>query len=98
MRSVCFSGRIQRALGVSEALIPVDIREWHHYSLSWSELDTQFWVDDQLVLEAPYGPRGPLGFVAWIDNQYAVATPRGRFGWGLLTGAVAAGCCSDAAR
>ena len=29
-------------------------------------------------------PRGPLGFVAWVDNQWAVATPRGRFGWGLL--------------
>ena len=25
-----------------------------------------------------------MGFVMWIDNQYMVAKPWGRFGWGLL--------------
>jgi hypothetical protein len=25
-----------------------------------------------------------MGFVAWIDNQYAIVTPQGNFGWGLL--------------
>ena len=29
-------------------------------------------------------PRGPLGFVLWIDNQYAVASLEGRFGFGVL--------------
>jgi hypothetical protein len=36
------------------------------------------------VHDAPYAPDGPLGFIAWIDNQYAVVTPQGRFGHGLL--------------
>ena len=34
---------------------------------------------------APNPPPGPLGFVAWIDNQYAVATPRGELRFGALT-------------
>jgi hypothetical protein len=25
-----------------------------------------------------------LGFVAWVDNQYAIVTPQGRFGSGLV--------------
>lgn len=41
-------------------------------------------MDGALVHRAPCAPRGPLGFVAWVDNQYAVVTPQGRFGFGLL--------------
>jgi len=37
-----------------------------------------------MVLETDRSPRGRLGFVAWIDNQYAVVTPRGNFKFGLL--------------
>ena len=29
-------------------------------------------------------PKGPLGFVLWLDNQYMVVTPWGKFGYGLL--------------
>jgi hypothetical protein len=36
------------------------------------------------VLEDAPSPRGPLGFVMWLDNQYMVVTPWGRLGWGLL--------------
>jgi hypothetical protein len=75
---------IQRALGVSEAQVPVDVRQWHSYSIQWATDGATFSVDEQAVLSAPTSPRGPLGFVAWIDNQYAIATPRGRFGWGLV--------------
>ena len=41
-----------------------------------------FWVDGLLVHTVLHPPARPLGFVAWLDNQYAVATPRGvlRFG------------------
>jgi hypothetical protein len=41
-------------------------------------------VDSQEVLRALTPPRGPLGFVTWIDNQYAIATPRGRLRFGAL--------------
>lgn len=75
---------VQRALGVSEAVVPVDLKRWHHYALEWRPDGARFRVDGRPVLDAPVAPRGPLGFVAWVDNQYAVATPRGRIGWGLL--------------
>jgi hypothetical protein len=75
---------IQRSLGISEAVVPGDLTRWRRYILEWHPHAADFWVDDSLVLRAPSAPRGPLGFVAWMDNQYAVATPRGRFGWGLL--------------
>lgn len=76
--------RIQRALAVSEATVPDDLRPWRRYAIDWGFKGVDFWVDDRHVLHAPVAPRGPLGFVAWLDNQYAIATPRGRFGWGRL--------------
>jgi len=76
--------RIQRSLAVAEALVPGQINEWRHYVLDWQVDRARFRVDDRLVLETSEVPRGPLGFVAWMDNQYAIATPGGRFGWGLL--------------
>jgi hypothetical protein len=36
------------------------------------------------VLAAPQPPAGPLGFVAWVDNQYAIATPDGTLRFGTL--------------
>lgn len=73
---------MQRLSGASEALLPVAMTEWHTYSLEWRESEATFWVDEALVLRVPHPPTRPLGFVAWLDNQYAIATPRGvlRFG------------------
>ena len=42
------------------------------------------WVDDSLVLRIPQPPKRPLGFVAWLDNQYAIATPRGTLRFGTV--------------
>jgi hypothetical protein len=58
--------------------------EWHSYQLDWSPDSATFWVDDEKTLEAPSAPPGPLGFVAWIDNQYAVASPKGGFRFGVM--------------
>ncbi len=76
---------VQRVSGAKEApLDATDLREWHEYALEWRREKARFWVDGALVLVAPEPPEGPLGFVAWIDNQYAVATPRGAFRFGTL--------------
>ncbi len=78
---------MRRALGsvrAAEAILAVSLTEWHDYRLEWAPAVGRFWVDDRLVLEALHPPPGPLGFVAWIDNQYAVASPAHRLRFGAL--------------
>jgi hypothetical protein len=75
---------IQHALGVREGLLPVDMTDWHVYALEWRLDRAHFYVDGEPVLDNALSPRGPLGFVMWLDNQYMVVTPGGRLGWGLL--------------
>ncbi len=74
----------QWALGVTEARLPVDLVEPHTYTLEWRTDAAIFAVDGTVVCRASHAPRGPLGFIAWIDNQYAVVTPQGRFRFGLI--------------
>jgi len=84
-----FWPRIQRALLIREATIPVDMKRWHTYVLDWGSEFAQFSLGGQdaassnIILKSP-SPCGPLGFVAWQDNQYLQLTPWGRVRWGLL--------------
>ncbi|MDE2852923.1 MAG: hypothetical protein OXN88_02010 [Chloroflexota bacterium] len=76
----------QAAIGVSEAALePSLLDAFHTYSIEWRADGAVFAVDGAIALRTRRVPRGPLGFIAWIDNQYAVVTPQGRFGRGLLT-------------
>jgi hypothetical protein len=75
---------IQRAINVQEAMVDADMMMWHTYELAWGEERARFSVDGEPVLKDAPSPRGPLGLVVWLDNQYMVATPQGRFRWGLL--------------
>jgi hypothetical protein len=76
--------RVQRALSIAEAPIPALGQDWHTCALEWRERSARFTIDGVVVFETDRVPRGPLGFVAWLDNQWAVVTPWGQFGWGLL--------------
>jgi len=75
---------IQRAINVREAAVEADMTAWHTYTVEWGERQVRFSVGGETVMEDAPSPRGPLGFVMWLDNQYMVATPQGRFRWGLL--------------
>lgn len=68
----------------TEAQITVPLNEWHNYSIDWNPYEVIFKVDDNLLLVAPDPHPGPLGFVAWIDNQYAFASPEKGFGFGVI--------------
>jgi hypothetical protein len=70
--------RIQRALHVCETMIAVEMTEWHTYLLEWQVDAVRFKVDGQTVATCKGSPRGPLGFVMWLDNQSLVVTPWGR--------------------
>jgi hypothetical protein len=73
---------LQRLSGTSETLLSTDFTAWHTYTLEWHSTEAIFGVDNTEVLRVSNPPTRPLGFVTWLDNQYAVATPQGvlRFG------------------
>jgi hypothetical protein len=75
---------VHRLSAAAEAHLALPLTDWHAYALEWRPEAARFWVDGQEALVAPHPPPGPLGFVAWIDNQFAIATPRGGFGFGTL--------------
>jgi hypothetical protein len=75
---------VERDLAISEHLIAAEPRSWHDYTLVWRHDGVQFAVDGETVHETARAPRGPLGFVAWIDNQYAITTRWGHLGYGVL--------------
>src|SRR5262245_53392004 len=75
----------QWAIGVSEKPVGVRFTEPHTYRLDWYMGSAEFYVDDQLIHRAPFAPRGPLGFVTWLDNRYAIITPQGQLGMGLVS-------------
>ncbi len=74
----------QRALGIHEAAVEAPMTQWHSYEIDWAAKEARFKLDGQEILRCASSPRGPLGFVMWLDNQYAIATPWGSFGHGLL--------------
>ncbi len=75
---------VQKQLQISYQPIHDSMTAWHAYQLIWRETGCDFLIDGRLVHQTPFSPRGPLGFVCWIDNQYMVARENGRFRWGTL--------------
>jgi hypothetical protein len=77
---------VQRGLAIGEAALDVALlAEEHTYTIDWHSDGATFRVDERVVLETPFAPRGALGFVAWLDNQYAIVTPQGQFGSGVIS-------------
>lgn len=76
---------LQRLSGANEALLEADLHSWHTYTLEWHVAEARFLVDNIPVLSVARPPTRPLGFVAWLDNQYAVATPRGSLRFGTVS-------------
>jgi hypothetical protein len=58
--------------------------QWHEYRLRWSPARVEFSVDGNTVFETGVSPKGPLGLVIWIDNQYAAWGPDGTLRMGVL--------------
>lgn len=75
---------VRRRLGIHAAPVLAEMTAWHDYRLEWRPEGARFQVDGVTILETPQAPRGPLGFVCWLDNQCLSLTPRGRFRAGVL--------------
>jgi hypothetical protein len=74
----------QQVMNVNERMITAPMTWWHIYHLAWGERVARFSVDGRPLLVCNTPPRGPLGLVIWIDNQYMQVTPQGRIRHGLI--------------
>jgi len=66
------------------AQLTIDCTQWHHYSLNWQRDSVRFIVDNEPVFETRIYPKPALGFVLWIDTQYAALPPDGGLAYGTL--------------
>jgi hypothetical protein len=78
----------ERKFRIAEQLLDTEVLDgdmtaWHEYVLDWRPESATFLVDGRVILAAP-APRGPLGLVIWIDNQYMAVHPRGSLRYGLV--------------
>ena len=64
----------------------LDPRLWHDFDLEWRDGEARFAVDGIEVarIVGSAVPTGPLGFVAWIDNNWAAFEDDGSFRAGRL--------------
>jgi hypothetical protein len=69
--------------------LQVDPAQWLNYTLRWSPARVGFAVEGQTIFETGVIPRGPLGLVIWMDNQFAAWRPDGTVALGLLAGPAA---------
>ena len=73
-----------RAVDSEETILEAALDQTHTYELHWEEHNVRFSVDHREVLSSAVMPQAPVGFVAWIDNQYAVASASGGFRFGVI--------------
>ena len=66
------------------ASLDIDPCEWHVYEIFYDRRAAVFKVDGIQALESRLVPRGRLGLVLWVDNQYAALPPDQRPGFGTL--------------
>lgn len=75
---------LEKFSGTSEKIVKSDMTQWHTYRIDWLKDGVSFFIDDKKVFQSPLSPTKPLGFVAWIDNAYAIATPDGDISFGRV--------------
>lgn len=73
----------QKAMICEEKMCSVSLLDWHHYEIRWLKTEVHFLIDGKECLRTS-SPKGPLGLVIWIDNQYMRTNPKAIFSHGLL--------------
>ena len=81
---------VRRYVRQDTAEMEFDPTAWHAYEIDWQLDGVIFRLDGQEILETKVNPKGPLGLVIWVDNQYASLPPDGRLGYGTLANEVSA--------
>ena len=69
---------IRRIITEDSKHLELNVTQWHEYRLRWNLSRVEFSLDGVPVFETETSPKGPLGLVIWIDNQFAAFTPDGK--------------------
>lgn len=75
---------LSKVIAEDSSALDINATQWHRYSLEWSPRSVAWEVDEARAFESPISPRLPLGFIVWIDNQFAAFTPDGKISAGVL--------------
>jgi hypothetical protein len=78
----------ERRVAGSELALPVglDLTAWHDFAIDWRADGVAFRIDGTVLATTPSAqtPAGPLGFVAWIDNNRLETDASGRDQFGRI--------------
>ncbi len=80
----CIHRLLRSVIKEDMAEINIALREWHRYSLFWQDELVVFEIDGTTFFETTLAPRGKLGLVIWIDNQFFRFDPGGHLSMGYL--------------
>jgi hypothetical protein len=76
----------ERRVAPAEVPLPIDLDlwTWHDFGIDWRRDGVDFSVDGVAVASIPSDltPHRPVGFVAWIDNNWLDVDAEGRYRFG----------------
>lgn len=75
MSKLVFSIAERRIRAAETLLDDVVLTGWHTYGLDWGLREAIYTVDGGEVARVGRPPTGPLGFVAWVDNNCTAMGP-----------------------
>lgn len=64
--------------------IKLDVTQWHQYGLRLEPYLASFIIDKKEFFQTGVVPINPMGFVIWIDNQFASFPPSGKLTYGTM--------------
>ncbi len=74
----------RRLIREDSCALEVATTDWHEYCLEWEPDAVHFSVDGGPAFSTNIVPRGKMGLVLWVDNQFAAYPPDGRVRMGTL--------------
>jgi hypothetical protein len=75
---------IARVIKDDSTSIYLDVTQWHQYALQLEQSLVRFKIDNVEIFQTKVAPISPLGFVIWIDNQFASFPPTGKLAYGTM--------------
>jgi len=64
-------------------LLQHDVTSWNNYEIHWNQVMIEYMLNGEIIWCTRIVPKGRLGFLIWIDNQYAAFSDKGVFKTGL---------------